>query len=181
MQHHFLLTASLSNLKSFGFAIETGQLSHVLFTLRVVVVVVHCLLYLASIVYVLECKVSRGDTNKEVVDHYCNLAYVSKWGKWHYYVCDTIPHIWCSGSLPLDLFLCPQRPMSLERCEWRLCSRGQTKSKSFIHNARELGNKLLMDDLLVDEKSIFARWGVDSSSHRIRAFVWNFEGSKRVL
>jgi hypothetical protein len=36
------------------------------------------------LVSALERQVSWGDTNDEVVDHFCNPTYASKWGKWHY-------------------------------------------------------------------------------------------------
>lgn len=44
------------------------------------------------LVRALECQVSLFSTNDEVVDHWRNLAYASKKGKWHIYACDTKYH-----------------------------------------------------------------------------------------
>ena len=56
--------------------------------------------------------------------------------------------------------------MSLRYCEWRVHGPGQTTSKPFIHRVpsyglqklfEQPGKKLLTDEILVDENSLFAR------------------------
>jgi hypothetical protein len=39
---------------------------------------------------------------------------------------------------------------------------------------------LMTDEIAVDEKSMFAYEGANCSSHRMRAFMWDFEGAQRV-
>ena len=49
-----------------------------------------------------------------------------------------------------------------------------------LRNCSGSSKKLSTNVILVDDNQCLENEGVDCSSHRMRAFVWDFEGSRRV-